>query len=159
MTDLSRDYHTIEALLQGSNISSKSSISDFCSFGGSLMKKCTMSGKHKCLAGADIEAQSLIWQWIEHRVAAVLSSNLIVLANNLNQHLESCVYIVDDCFTLADIVLFYAMQSFITGLSVYEKQSKYMNVSRWFSFIQQHELIMSAPPAKMCININNKIYS
>jgi len=158
MTDLSRDYHTIEALLQGSNISFKSSIPDFCSFGSSLMKGA-MNGKHKCLAGADIEAQSLIWQWIEHRVAAVLSSNLVVLANNLNQHLESCVYVVDDCFTLADIVLFFAMQSFITGLSVYEKQSKYMNVSRWFSFIQQHKLIMSAPSTKMCVNINNKIYS
>lgn len=160
VSNLTSDYHKIISTLQGSSIQNESdghTIPKFCSFGTTLMKD-VMNGEHKSLVGSDLESQCLIWQWIEHRIAAVSTSDLVGLLTYLNKHLESHVYIVNDNFSLADIVLFYALQSSISELSVFEKQSKYLNVTRWFYFIQQHDLIRPTSNVKISTNVNNKIY-
>ena len=153
--NLSNEYHMIKRVL-GDDVKNitTDTISNFQSFGASLMKHA-IEGSHKYLTGSDLESQALIWQWIEDRIKAVSNTDITLLASKLNRHLECNVYIVSNVFSLADIVLFYAMHSFMSDLTVHEKQSKYTNVSRWFSHIQHHELLASVSLSKVCYILNS----
>jgi len=53
----------------------------------------------------------------------------------LNRHLEFMVYVAGHQFTIADVVAFIALHSFVCDLSQQEKQTLYPNLSRWFEHV------------------------
>ncbi|XP_070490664.1 eukaryotic translation elongation factor 1 epsilon-1 [Chironomus tepperi] len=58
----------------------------------------------------------------------------------LNSYLESRSYLIGQRISLADLVVFYSLNNIMLQLSPLEKES-YLNLSRWYSYIQSIETI------------------
>ncbi|XP_065087752.1 eukaryotic translation elongation factor 1 epsilon-1 [Ochlerotatus camptorhynchus] len=91
----------------------------------------------------DIETELQVAQWIDYSVlfvspAAKDKHVAKTLLKELNKHLEVRSYLVNHKLSLADIVVFYAIQDTLVNLQPLDKEY-YLNVSRWFDHLQQQK--------------------
>uniref|UniRef100_H2ZQW4 Nuclear-export cofactor Arc1-like N-terminal domain-containing protein n=1 Tax=Ciona savignyi TaxID=51511 RepID=H2ZQW4_CIOSA len=101
------------------------------------------------------KTRALVWQWLED-LTSIKSGDLDMLAKRLNIHLQNNVYIVDNSFTVVDVVLFYVLQQFVSELTQHERQQRFTNLSRWFDFIQHKERVLINQSFHLFVK--NKIY-
>ncbi|XP_058820474.1 eukaryotic translation elongation factor 1 epsilon-1 isoform X1 [Topomyia yanbarensis] len=93
----------------------------------------------------DIETELQVVQWIDYSVlfvspAAKDKHVLKALLEELNSYLETRSYLVNHALSLADVVLFYAIQNTLVNLQPLDKEH-YLNISRWFNHLQQQKAI------------------
>lgn len=58
----------------------------------------------------------------------------------LNSYLETRSYLIGHQISLADLAVFYSLNDIMLQLSPLEKES-YLNLSRWYSFMQSNEMV------------------
>ncbi|KAE8597882.1 hypothetical protein XENTR_v10016637 [Xenopus tropicalis] len=109
--------------------------------------------KKEELLGSTAEEKAIVQQWLEYRISYIdRASSKEDIRNVLNDK----VFVAGNTVTLADILIYYGLHPVITGLSVQEKET-YINVSRWFSHIQNYPGIRQHLPS--LVFIKNRIYA
>ncbi|XP_062551028.1 eukaryotic translation elongation factor 1 epsilon-1 [Armigeres subalbatus] len=93
----------------------------------------------------DIETELQVAQWVDYSVLYVSPASKDkhvskALLEELNKQLESRSYLVNHTLTLADVVVFYAIQETMANLPLLDKEH-YLNVSRWYDHLQQQKAI------------------
>ncbi|NP_001088441.1 eukaryotic translation elongation factor 1 epsilon 1 L homeolog [Xenopus laevis] len=116
--------------------------------------------KKEELLGSSAEEKAVVQQWLEYRITCIdrVSSKEDIrnVLKDLNHYLKDKVYVAGNAVTLADILIYYGLHPVIAGLSIQEKET-YINVSRWFSHIQNYPGIRQHLPG--LVFIKNRIYS
>ncbi|NXY81037.1 MCA3 factor, partial [Alcedo cyanopectus] len=116
--------------------------------------------KQEQLLGSSAEEKAVVQQWLEYRVTRVdggsSKEDTRQILKDLNMHLEDKVYLAGNVFTLADILMYYGLHHVMVELTVQEKET-FLNVSRWFSHIQQLPgLRQHLPPV---VFLKNRLYT
>ncbi|XP_076254145.1 aaRS-interacting multifunctional protein 3 [Rhynchophorus ferrugineus] len=77
-------------------------------------------------------------QWLEYTIIYLIhnNQNLHSTFKDLNEHLETKTYLVNEQFSIADAFLYYVLVKTMINLSPLDKE-KYIHVSRWFDNVQQ----------------------
>ncbi|KAJ2698613.1 G4 quadruplex nucleic acid binding protein [Coemansia sp. IMI 203386] len=89
---------------------------------------------NSALAGNTDAEKAEVSQWLTMS-ARHGQSERQVFAQTINEHLAGKTYIVSNCITLADIVVFGNIHAFMETLSA-QKRFNWSNFSRWFDLIQ-----------------------
>ncbi|XP_071341624.1 eukaryotic translation elongation factor 1 epsilon-1 [Trachinotus anak] len=92
------------------------------------------------LLGDSAESRAVVQQWLEYRVTKLnncTKDDIKTILKDLNLYLRDKVYLAENQFTLADILLYYGIQPLIVDLAIQEKE-QYVNVTRWFDHIQHY---------------------
>ncbi|XP_071511561.1 eukaryotic translation elongation factor 1 epsilon-1-like [Diadema antillarum] len=92
------------------------------------------------LVGQDARTQALIGQWLEYRVTEIDrcqgEKDEVTILKELNAYLSTRSYFVGNCFSLADLLLYYGLHKKVSGLT-YQEKEKYLHLSRWFDNVQR----------------------
>ncbi|OCU00970.1 hypothetical protein XELAEV_18006749mg [Xenopus laevis] len=116
--------------------------------------------KKEELLGSSAEEKAVVQQWLEYRITCIdrVSSKEDIrnVLKDHNHYLKDKVYVAGNAVTLADILIYYGLHPVIAGLSIQEKET-YINVSRWFSHIQNYPGIRQHLPG--LVFIKHRIYS
>ncbi|MBN3294502.1 MCA3 factor, partial [Polypterus senegalus] len=98
------------------------------------------AAKQEQLLGRTREESAVVQQWLEYRIVQLGAPGAKEegrsTLRDLNGYLEDKVYFGGDFLSLADILMYYGLHSYMVDLTVQDRE-KFVNVSRWFSHIQQ----------------------
>uniref|UniRef100_A0A8C4T537 Eukaryotic translation elongation factor 1 epsilon 1 n=1 Tax=Erpetoichthys calabaricus TaxID=27687 RepID=A0A8C4T537_ERPCA len=98
------------------------------------------AAKQEQLLGRTREESAVVQQWLEYRIVQLgapgAKEESRSTLRDLNEYLEDKVYFGGDFLSLADILMYYGLHSCMVDLTVQDRE-KFVNVSRWFSHIQQ----------------------
>ncbi|XP_056220436.1 eukaryotic translation elongation factor 1 epsilon-1 isoform X1 [Seriola aureovittata] len=111
------------------------------------------------LLGNSAENRAVVQQWLEYRVTKLnncTKDDIKTILKDLNLYLQDKVYLAENQFTLADILLYYGIQPIIVDLAIQE-QEQYVNVTRWFDHIQHYPGIRRH--LSPVVVLRNRIYS
>ncbi|XP_041359393.1 eukaryotic translation elongation factor 1 epsilon-1-like [Gigantopelta aegis] len=109
---------------------------------GTIVKYLARTSHLDYLIGSDVAERAAIEQWLEYRTCfldrCATDKDVTTILKELNMYLADKVYFVGHHMTLADIVLFHGLHCIVGDMTHQEKEI-FMNVSRWFSNMQQNE--------------------
>ncbi|KAL9705395.1 hypothetical protein quinque_008913 [Culex quinquefasciatus] len=93
----------------------------------------------------DIETELQVCQWIDYSVlfvspAAKDKHVAKALLEELDNFLQTRSYLLNHTLSLADVVVFYAIQDTMVNLQHLDKE-RFLNLSRWFNHLQQQKAI------------------
>ncbi|XP_055598100.1 eukaryotic translation elongation factor 1 epsilon-1 [Uranotaenia lowii] len=113
----------------------------------SIIQSLARESKNEIIRNSfnDIETELQVAQWIDYSVLFISPAGkdkhvAKTLLEELNKYLESRSYLVNHTLSLADVVVFYAIQDTMNNLQPLDKEH-YLNVSRWFNHLQQQKAI------------------
>ncbi|XP_058455504.1 eukaryotic translation elongation factor 1 epsilon-1 [Malaya genurostris] len=113
----------------------------------SILQSLARESKNELIQDSfkDIETELQVAQWIDYSVLFVqpgVKDKHVskVLLEELNNYLETRSYLVNHALSLADVVVFYAIQNTLINLQPLDKEH-YLNISRWFNHLQQQKTI------------------
>ncbi|XP_029470667.1 eukaryotic translation elongation factor 1 epsilon-1 [Rhinatrema bivittatum] len=117
------------------------------------------AGKEQLL-GASSEEKAAVQQWLEYRVTRIdrraSPEEARPVLRELSAYLEDRVYLAGNRLTLADILAYYGLHPLMAELPVREKE-RYVNVSRWFSHVQQYPEVRQHLP--VIVFLKNPLYA
>lgn len=95
----------------------------------------------------DLEVRVQLLQWLDYCALFVLPANgdkytTNQLLKELNEYLSTKSYLVGHEMTIADLAVFFAIESIVKGLTTYDKEN-YLHLSRWFNHLQQTQKVAS----------------
>ncbi|XP_015123689.1 eukaryotic translation elongation factor 1 epsilon-1 [Diachasma alloeum] len=109
-------------------------------FSSIIQAYANLSKQQELHLGSDRITQTLVRQWLEYAVMCVnyadIPANTKRVLKELNIALRDNTYITGTSKTIADVALYYALHSIMSGLTCQE-QAEYVHVSRWFDNVQQ----------------------
>ncbi|GLV40662.1 aaRS-interacting multifunctional protein 3 [Carabus blaptoides fortunei] len=89
------------------------------------------------LLGSNSEEEAEVRQWLEYCMTYATYSTHSQILQELNDILATRTYFVGNSLTMADVAVYYSLQSAMERLSYLEKE-QYLNLSRWYDHIQQN---------------------
>ncbi|XP_030074386.1 eukaryotic translation elongation factor 1 epsilon-1 [Microcaecilia unicolor] len=112
------------------------------------------------LLGASSEERAAVQQWLEYRVTRIdgrpSREEADGVLRELSAYLQDRVYLAGNRLTLADILAYHGLHPLMVALPVHEKE-RYVNVSRWFSHVQQYPGVKQHLPA--IVFLKNRLYA
>nr|XP_033810325.1 eukaryotic translation elongation factor 1 epsilon-1 [Geotrypetes seraphini] len=116
--------------------------------------------KREQLLGTSNEERAAVQQWLEYRVTRldgrVSGEEAGGVLRELSAYLQDRVYLAGNRLTLADILAYHGLHQLMAALPLHEKE-RYVNVSRWFSHVQQYPGVRQHLPS--IVFLKNRLYA
>ncbi|XP_014780981.1 eukaryotic translation elongation factor 1 epsilon-1 [Octopus bimaculoides] len=102
----------------------------------SIAKHLTRTSNQQVLLGKTPAEQAFVDQWLEYMILNLdAKTDKYSSLQDLNSYLSDRVYMIGNCITLADLLLFFALHQTMSELTFQEKE-KFLHLSRWYDNLQ-----------------------
>ncbi|KAK0092383.1 hypothetical protein PV326_001573 [Microctonus aethiopoides] len=129
---------SINNVVAADDLIKSQTIEGFCTIVQELAKK----SNYPDMLGNDRLTRAITKQWLEYAIVNINYADNVTNAKRilkeLNMSLRDNTFITGTSKTVADVVIYYALHSIMNELTHQEK-AEYVNISRWFDYIQQEE--------------------